>query len=98
MDQELRDLLKKIIEDKDIRKAREDAFKARVKEAKTTQEVDKLKLKEAQELRSTLRLYVKDQDERKKLIGLIDKEIDSTEKKIEQEVLDLFMELSLIHI
>ncbi len=83
MDQELRELLKLVIEDPNIRKAREDAFKAKVKEAKTTQEINKLKLKEIQELRSTLRLYVKDEDKRKKLIGLIDKQIDSTENLID---------------
>ena len=85
MDQELRELLKQVIDDPNIRKAREDAFKARLKEVKTTQEADKLKLKEIQELRSTLRLYVKDQDKRKELIGIIDKEIDKREKKIEQD-------------
>jgi DNA-binding transcriptional MerR regulator len=83
MDQELRDLLKLVIDDPNIRKAREDAFKAKVKEAKTTQEINKLKLKEIQELRSTLRLYVKDEDKRKELIGLIDKQIDSTENLID---------------
>ena len=70
MDQELRDLLKQIIDDPKVRKAREDAFKEKVKEAKNGQEILKLKLKEAQELRSTLRLYVKDQDKRKDLIGI----------------------------
>ena len=83
MDQELRDLLKLVIDDPNIRKAREDAFKAKVKEAKTTQEINKLKLKEIQELRSTLRLYVKDEDKRKELIGLIDKQIDATENLID---------------
>ena len=83
MDQELRELLKLVIDDPNIRKAREDAFKAKVKEAKTTQEINKLKLKEIQELRSTLRLYVKDEDKRKELIGLIDKQIDATENLID---------------
>ena len=83
MDQELRDLLKQIIDDPKIRKAREDAFGAKVKEAKTSQDVNKLKLKEIQELRTTLRLYVKDEDKRKTLIGLIDKQIDSTEELID---------------
>jgi len=83
MDQELRDLLKQIINDPKILKAREDAFGAKVKEAKTSQDVNKLKLKEIQELRTTLRLYVKDEDKRKTLIGLIDKQIDSTEELID---------------
>jgi DNA-binding transcriptional MerR regulator len=83
MDQELRELLKQIIDDPNIRKAREDAFKAKVKEAKNGQEILKLKLKEIQELRSTLRLYVKDQDKRKELVGIIDKQIDSTENLID---------------
>ena len=85
MDQELRELLKQIIDDPNIRKAREDAFKAKLKETKTTQEADKLKLKEIQELKGSLRLYVKDADKRKELIGLIDEEIDKREKKIEQD-------------
>ena len=85
MDQELRELLKQIIDDPNTRKAREDAFKAKLKEAKTTQEADKLKLKEIQELRSTLRLYVKEPEKRKELIAIIDKEIDNREKKIEQD-------------
>ena len=76
MDQELRELLKQIIDDPNTRKAREDAFKAKLKETKTTQEADKLKLKEIQELKGSLRLYVKDADKRKELIGLIDEEID----------------------
>ena len=83
MDQELRDLLKQIISDEKVRKAREDAYKEKVKEAKSGLEINKLKLKEIQELRSTLRLYVKDQAERTKLIGIIDTQIDSTEKLIE---------------
>ena len=85
MDQELRELLKQVIDDPNIRKAREDAFKARLKEVKTTQEANKLKLKEIQELRSTLRLYVKEPEKRKELIAIIDKEIDNREKKIEQD-------------
>ena len=83
MDQELRELLKQIIDDPKVREAREKAFKEKVKEAKTSQEILKLKLKEAQELRSTLRLYVKDEDKRKKLIGVIDQQIDSTENLID---------------
>ena len=85
MDQELQKLLKQIIDDPNTRKAREDAFKAKLKETKTTQEADKLKLKEIQELKGSLRLYVKDADKRKELIGLIDEEIDKREKKIEQD-------------
>ena len=83
MDQELKDLLIQIIADDKIRKAREDAYKEKVKEAKSGLEVNKLKLKEIQELRSTLRLYVKDQDKRTQLIGIIDKQIDSTENLID---------------
>ena len=85
MDQELQKLLKQIIDDPNTRKAREDAFKAKLKETKTTQEADKLKLKEIQELKGSLRLYVKDADKRKELIGIIDKEIDNREKKIDQD-------------
>jgi hypothetical protein len=83
MDQELRDLLKQIISDDKVRKAREDAYKEKLKETKNGLEANKLKLKEIQELRSTLRLYVKDQAERTKLIGIIDNQIDSTEKLID---------------
>jgi hypothetical protein len=83
MDQELRDLLKQIISDDKVRKAREDAYKEKLKETKNGLEANKLKLKEIQELRSTLRLYVKDRAERTKLIGIIDNQIDSTEKLID---------------
>ena len=83
MDQELRELLKQVIDDPNIRKARESAYKEKLKETKNGLEANKLKLKEIQDLRRTLSLYVKDQDKRKELIGIIDKQIDSTENLIE---------------
>ncbi len=82
MDQELRELLKQVIDDPKVREAREKQFKDRVKEAKTSTEILKLKLKEIQDLKSSLRLYVKDEAKRKEAIGLIDKQIDSTENLI----------------
>ena len=84
MDQELRELLKLVIDDPEIRKAREKAYKEKLKETKNGLEANKLKLKEIQELRRTLSLYVKDQDKRRELIGIIDKQIDSTENLIDQ--------------
>ena len=84
MDQELRELLKQVIDDPNIRKAREEAYKQKLKETKNGLEANKLKLKEIQELRRTLSLYVKDQDKRRELIGIIDKQIDSTENLIDQ--------------
>ena len=84
MDQELRELLKQVIDDPNIRKAREEAYKQKLKETKNGLEANKLKLKEIQELRRTLSLYVKDQDKRRDLIGIIDKQIDSTENLIDQ--------------
>tara|TARA_Y100000592_G_scaffold2697_1_gene4034 strand:- start:965 stop:3055 length:2091 start_codon:yes stop_codon:yes gene_type:complete len=84
MDQELRELLKQVIDDPNIRKARENAYKEKLKETKNGLEANKLKLKEIQELRRTLSLYVKDQDKRRELIGIIDKQIDSTENLIDQ--------------
>ncbi len=84
MDQELRELLKLVIDDPEIRKARERAYKEKLKETKNGLEANKLKLKEIQELRRTLSLYVKDQDKRRELIGIIDKQIDSTENLIDQ--------------
>ena len=84
MDQELRELLKQVIDDPNIRKAREEAYKQKLKETKNGLEANKLKLKEIQELRRTLTLYVKDQDKRRELIGIIDKQIDSTENLIDQ--------------
>lgn len=84
MDQELRELLKQVIDDPNIRKTREEAYKQKLKETKNGLEANKLKLKEIQELRRTLSLYVKDQDKRRKLIGIIDEQIDSTENLIDQ--------------
>ena len=84
MDQELRELLKQVIDDPNIRKTREEAYKQKLKETKNGLEANKLKLKEIQELRRTLSLYVKDQDKRRELIGIIDKQIDSTETLIDQ--------------
>ena len=79
MDKELRDLLKSVIDDPDIRKAREKAYKEKIAETKTIQQANKVKLDEIRQLKSTLSLYVKDAKKRKELIGIIDKQIDTQE-------------------
>ncbi len=80
MDKEFRDLLKEIIDDPTIRKAREKAYKEKLAETKTIQQANKVKLAEIKELKGSLSLYVKDGKKRKELIGIIDKQIDSAEK------------------
>jgi len=79
MDKELRDLLKEVIDDPAIRKAREKAYKEKIAETKTIQQANKVKLDEIRQLKSTLSLYVKDAKKRKELIGIIDKQIDTQE-------------------
>jgi hypothetical protein len=85
MDQELKNLIKELIDDPKVRQQRQDSYKEALKFTKNEKERLELKLKETRELKSLIPLYTKDAKLRKERITLVEKQIDSTENLIKAE-------------
>ena len=85
MDQELKNLIKELIDDPKVRQQRQDSYKEALKFTKNEKERLELKLKEIRELKSLIPLYTKDAKLRKERITLVEKQIDSTENLIKAE-------------
>ena len=85
MDQELKNLIKELIDDPKVRQQREASYKEALKFAKNDKERLELKLKEIRELRVSIPLYTKDATLRKKRIQIVEKQIDTTENLIKAE-------------
>ena len=60
MDQELKNLIKELIDDPKVRQQRQDSYKEALKFTKNEKERLELKLKEIRELKSLIPLYTKD--------------------------------------
>ena len=85
MDQELKNLIKELIDDPKVRQQRQDSYKQALKFTKNEKERLELKLKEIRELKSLIPLYTKDAKLRKERITIVEKQIDSTENLIKAE-------------